>query len=544
MARPRCYSHFATVLVFVSISATSDVRLAAAPPAELRYVPADSAFFVYVDVAAIYDSKIGEAVRNSKSVAVKDRAEAMMRETGVSLDNIRTVTFAIPSAREPNELQRGLVVVTTRKPIDRPSVISRLKETATNAKDEFGERDGVVRVTSTRFDKRTTVFDLTDPQRMVILNHLPESYLKPADGKPTGLQADAITRAATTAFVLGVNFGVLPAEIRGENLPPQARPFQPIFRADSLTATGTLSEGRIELEVRVRSQEKANAVEVEKAFGAVQTLATLAIPQAKKQLAGEGDRASGMVRVLDELERAVNGTKFAVEDADAVARLSAPLDLPFEPILEYVLSGGGASDRMQSSNNLKQLALAVYNYESSYGFYPPAATLGKKGQKLHSWRVAILPFIEQESLYKKFRLDEPWDSEHNLKVFQENPMPKVFSLPGTPESDGKKTHYQAFVGNGAMFETVAPLKIADITDGTSNTVMFFTAAKPVEWTKPDDVEFDPKQDVKKLLLFQNKAVMMAFGDGSVRAVSETVSESTLKALITRNGGEVVGNDFE
>ncbi|MEO2092378.1 MAG: DUF1559 domain-containing protein, partial [Gemmataceae bacterium] len=156
----------------------------------------------------------------------------------------------------------------------------------------------------------------------------------------------------------------------------------------------------------------------------------------------------------------------------------------------------------------------------------------------------ILPYIEQEALYKKFNLDEPWDSEHNLKVFRENPMPTVYAVPGTKNKDDKKTHYQAFVGNGAAFDPVAAIKFTDFTDGTSNTVLFTTAETAVEWTKPDDIEFDPKSDMKKLLLIKDGGFLVAMGDGSVRFVTGKMSEQTLKAIITRNGGEVIGPDFE
>jgi hypothetical protein len=298
----------------------------------------------------------------------------------------------------------------------------------------------------------------------------------------------------------------------------------------------------VEFTVKVRSKEATNAAEVEKAFGALQAFVALGIPQAKQAFEKEANDPKAFGPLLDAAAKAVAGATISVEDKDTTAKLTLPLDVSYGPFLEF-MAGGGASARMVSSNNLKQISLAVYNYESTFGHYPPAATLGKKGKKLLSWRVAILPYIEQEELFKKFNQDEPWDSEHNLKVFKDNPMPKIFAVPGTKNLDDKKTHYQVFVGNGAMFETVAALKVSDMRDGTSNTVMIATAATAVEWTKPDDIEFDPKAEMKKLLLVQNGVTTMAMGDGSVRAVSETLAEMTLKAVITRNGGEVIGNDF-
>src|SRR5690606_19908301 len=110
------------------------------------------------------------------------------------------------------------------------------------------------------------------------------------------------------------------------------------------------------------------------------------------------------------------------------------------------------------------------------GSFPPAALVDKKGKPMLSWRVMILPYIEGNALYEKFKLDEPWDSEHNMKVMKENPMPRVYMTPGKPaNAEDKTTHYQVFIGKGAMFDIVKGGRFQQITDGTSNTIMTATA---------------------------------------------------------------------
>ena len=98
-------------------------------------------------------------------------------------------------------------------------------------------------------------------------------------------------------------------------------------------------------------------------------------------------------------------------------------------------------------NNMKQICLAMLNYEATYQSFPPAA-IEKDGKPLLSWRVAILPFLEEDALYKQFHLDEPWDSPHNLEVAKK--MPSVFQSPDSP-SDGK-TRVMLFTGKGAAFD--------------------------------------------------------------------------------------------
>src|SRR5262249_6139038 len=142
-----------------------------------------------------------------------------------------------------------------------------------------------------------------------------------------------------------------------------------------------------------------------------------------------------------------------------------------------------AAARMQSANNLKQITLALHNYESAYGRLPAHAIYSKDGKALLSWRVAILPFIEQDALYKKFKLDEPWDSPHNKKLIPL--MPPIYKPVRGKATEKFGTFYQVFFGNGAIFEGKSGIRITDIFDGTSNTIMVAEAGKDVIWSKPE-----------------------------------------------------------
>src|SRR5262249_33469945 len=139
----------------------------------------------------------------------------------------------------------------------------------------------------------------------------------------------------------------------------------------------------------------------------------------------------------------------------------------------------------------KQIGLAFHNYNDVYGKLPPAAIHDKNGKPLLSWRVAILPFIEQDNLYKQFHLDEPWDSPHNLKLIQT--MPRTYALPNDKTKHAlPSTYYVGLVGNHAAFEMQGGLSIpASFPDGTSNTIWVVEGATPVPWTKPEDINYDP-----------------------------------------------------
>jgi hypothetical protein len=544
MKSPFRFPSTCLTLFLTTLCLGSTVQAADDLPAGTKFIPADSAFLAHIDVATLYDSKLGDSIRKSDSVEFKAKLDEIALDTGLKFADIQTFTFVVPNISNPGESTRTILVYQFRKAFDRAKVIDNLKQKAAMANEEFSEKNDIVRLTSKANVKRTTLMDLSDQQRLIVLNDLPETFLKPVTAKSDDLLASTIQRTATASVVLGLNIQKLPVEVRGPNVPDQIRPFVPIIKAETLSAVGTLQQEKMELTVRVRSKDKTNAIEVEKAFGAFQTLLAVAMPQAKSELVERSSDPKIMTALLDSASTIFKNTKFAVDDKETLATLSSTTDLPIRPLLETLLGSGGGAARMQSQNNLKQLALAMHNFESANGLLPPAATLGKKGKKLHSWRVAILPYIEEDNLYRKFKHDEPWDSDHNKKVFEDNPMPKVFALPDSKNLDEKKTHFQVFVGSGAMFETVAALKISDIQDGTSNTILIATAANAVEWTKPDDIEFDPKVEMKKFLLFKNSTCSVSFADGAIRAISEKkITEAVLKALITRNGGEVIENDF-
>ena len=197
--------------------------------------------------------------------------------------------------------------------------------------------------------------------------------------------------------------------------------------------------------------------------------------------------------------------------------------------------------RAVSSNNLKQIALAMHNYHDAMNGFPAAAITDKNGKALLSWRVAILPYVEEAALYKQFKLDEPWDSNHNKTLIAR--MPKLYAPPmtGKPRK-ANTTYYQVFTGTDAMFSKKAGRRIQTITDGTSNTAMVVEAGEPVIWSKPDDVEYDAKKALPKLGGLFKEGFHVALGDGSTRFIGRKAKPAAIRALITPSGGEVLSWD--
>ncbi len=188
-------------------------------------------------------------------------------------------------------------------------------------------------------------------------------------------------------------------------------------------------------------------------------------------------------------------------------------------------------------NHLKAIALAMHNYNSTYNGFPAAAICDKKtGKPLLSWRVAILQYIGEEALYKQFKMDEPWDSEHNLKLAKN--MPKVYFNPKANKPGDNKTHYRLFYGKGAAFELNKTSSLATFTDGTSNTLMVVEAEEPVVWTNPNDFAYDPTKALPKMLSIDGK-FSAAYGDGHVQTFKMPIDQEILKLLIQKNDGKPI-----
>jgi hypothetical protein len=194
-----------------------------------------------------------------------------------------------------------------------------------------------------------------------------------------------------------------------------------------------------------------------------------------------------------------------------------------------------AAARTASQNNLKQIGIAIHEYNDTYRSFPPAYRASKDGKPLLSWRVLILPYIEQSNLYNEFHLDEPWDSEHNKKLIDQ--MPKIYRSPASGAPPGG-TNYLTIRGKDTAFPGEQGVKLADITDGTANTIMLVEVSdrKAVIWTKPDDFEFNEKNPIDGLLGLWPGGFLAAMCDGSVRTISGTIDPAVLKNLFIRNDG--------
>lgn len=229
--------------------------------------------------------------------------------------------------------------------------------------------------------------------------------------------------------------------------------------------------------------------------------------------------------------------------------LSIFVMVPVGLLLPAVMKVREASARMRSQNNLKQIGLALHSVESANGRFPSDSIRDAQGRPLLSWRVAILPYVEQENLHRQFRLNEPWDSPHNIQFVQR--MPKIYAMPGFEQEEKQGlTRYQAFTGPGTAFDREwekaagrPGRPIVAFPDGTPNTLLMAESATAVPWTKPEDMLYDPTGPLPKMGGVFPRGFNVLAADGSVRFVSDKMPEQSLRALITVDGKDNPGRDW-
>ena len=238
----------------------------------------------------------------------------------------------------------------------------------------------------------------------------------------------------------------------------------------------------------------------------------------------------------EKLTPEINGQEltFQLDEEPAILPLLAGLLLP------AAQQTRAAARRTESTNNCRQMALAMHNFESANGHLPAQASYDAEGKPLLSWRVHILPYVDQQELYAKFHLDEPWDSPHNKKLIPQ--IPRLYQSPSVENQNGK-TVYLGVAGDGMMFGKDKKT-FASVTDGTSNTIWTVEAdpEMALEWTKPEDWKFDPKDPLHGLGHVQAGGFIAGYVDGSVRFLPAGIDPGQWKSMLTLGGGEVLENN--
>jgi hypothetical protein len=199
--------------------------------------------------------------------------------------------------------------------------------------------------------------------------------------------------------------------------------------------------------------------------------------------------------------------------------------------------------RDRCRQNLKKIGQALDSYHEKWGTFPPAYTTDSNGKPMHSWRVLLLPYLGENELYEKYDFREPWDGPKNKLLLSRRPA--VYTCRShAGSSSNNATAYAAVSGDHCSFSGGQPVSLKDFTDGSSNTILVGEAAlAEIPWTKPEDVDVTLHATIGDTLGFSgghSHGVYALFGDGRVNFVIESILADTLRALVTRDAGDVPG----
>jgi hypothetical protein len=528
-------------LAFVPAPAPAQPPVPAQParPAGLDAVPTDSFAFFTVNVGKLWDTPNFKPLREwfaAQKIGPTDEA------FGVPAADIERFTVFVTS---PTNAESSLMVlVTTKQPYNEAKVLKALQ---VENRDRDVRRAGrAIRTHGDAFemlvfaDDRTLLFVSKMRDGTTLAEYLGQLIAKKTDGPLAEALADAGKHDiafAIDARPLGALFEVDRAK--------ELTPFLALFKSRTITFAADFDKtarGALKLTFADGADAKRAAPVLKE--GAAELVAT-----AEKELEKRKDKMDALERYF--LETAVTVLKAAKFETDG-ANVFALAEVPYSDAVakftaalpkSYIVAINSA----KGQNNLKQLALAMLNYSDAYGVYASDSAPPANKPLAYSWRVQILPFIEQANLYQQLVLQKPWDDPANLAVLEKAEMPKAFEIPGRPAPKGH-TYFRVFSlpknakGKDRPFLTEGQLgpKVVEITDGTSNTFMIVEAREAVPWYKPDVLGYDGVLPLPPLGDKGSDKFLVAFADGSTRVMRrDKLDEKTLRALITIQGGEVI-----
>jgi beta-lactamase regulating signal transducer with metallopeptidase domain len=540
-------------------SGSSSTTTATSDAAGLAWVPRDA--------IAVARFRPAELLRRPALAALRQalgQQKELQEQLGVSPDKIEQVTVVfLIDAPPPGTLRgepapAGFII----RLADASDAASVLKALQPNPKTQEYSGQSFVGGSSGRgqfafiADDRTVVSSDRE-------EHLRRLIVAGKNGAVKAKWADAWKTADDADLAALVNTAALRDMLNQAMAGGPGPAIAPLWQAASSALLAANLRDRLDLTLKMAASNEEDSQKVLRTLNAVVTLAQNSLSQARGQFSQmPGEQGAVLLRAADTADSLLDSLKIerdgqqiratATAEADDTAQLVAML-------LPAVAQARQSARRAQSFNNLKQLALAMHNYADVNNSFPPAVLYGPDGKTPYSWRVALLPYLDQDQLFKQYKFDEPWDSENNKKVLAK--MPNVFRDPNDPP-DSISSSYYGLVGPSTIFPGKKEgTKFLEILDGTSGTIMFVEAKRDIPWTKPEDIPYaddvppanaaaPPKspsryagdKPIPKLGGHYSDVFLAALCDGSVRAISQKSNEYLLRSLFTRDGGEVI--DFQ
>lgn len=206
-------------------------------------------------------------------------------------------------------------------------------------------------------------------------------------------------------------------------------------------------------------------------------------------------------------------------------------------LLPAVSAARDAARNTQVMNQMKSIGVAVHNYDGAYNQLPPPFATDSSGTPIHSWRVTLLPFIEEQARWEQWNQNEPWDSATNTQL--QHPMPSEYQSLFDSDPSSVETHVFTVRDPNSMMPGDKNMKFNDATDGMHNTILaVYLPQRTVNWASPSDVTLQELQSAIANAT-PRQSVVLLMADGSVRRVASPIDPLQVEAMVTRSGNEIV-----
>jgi hypothetical protein len=562
----------------------------------LSFVPTNSLLFFHVDGKSLWNSSLFDEVQKRVPPAKWKKFEkAIFTEfeamTGISRANCRSITLIIDKWDVP-QVPGMAMILTTSTPIDRVKLSTAIRNFAkTKLRDDPEHLDSKpIQLGDTEYFPAgnlpgVNLYAGLLQANTAIMGDI-DTIKKAIDQKKTGAKDGLLAPAISAARGKDVAFGMqMPESIRDQ--------LNALLQMGAGARGGSgaqLAQMKLGMEIiksMLEMQRMHVALDLKKdinlqiSIEATDEKAAVRFQRYLDFAALAGDFGlvylTGLVETGDAkdmqefkkfftlLSEACASSKVRVAKTNVDFVLNAPNAGPVlmtaagSVVSKLVLLSDGA----ERQSNLRQIAIAMHNYHNDYNRLPSPATFkggvallqpGKNdaSKPYLSWRVALLPYLEHDHVFRQFNMNEPWDSEHNKKLIPL--MPKCYKVPGAPDPGEGKTYLQVFSSPSRpagkqtfapMFEMGRGFTLGQITvqDGTSNTIMVAESANAVIWTKPEDMLLENDETPLPALgpVLDEDTFYVVFADASVRSILRTLPnknehEKLLRQMIGRRDG--------
>jgi hypothetical protein len=383
------------------------------------------------------------------------------------------------------------------------------------------------------------------------LLHIPEAHDSPLQllnlvgqllrRKADGPLAEAIAEASKHTIVAAARVQPFAAVVQREgDLPRDLAPFRSLLKAQTAMLTADI-DAKTVVNAKLTFADDAAARRAEPVLKTLIQHGVDLLADAKKDVAKNPEINAVITPLIDLASASLEKAEVKTAGSSVLARAEAEIG----PTVAKAMAGipemiEFLNTKQKTLNNLKQIGLACHNFHDAMG-YMPMDIVGPDGKPLLSWRVAILPYIEQDNMFRQLDLTKAWDDPRNAKVLAT--MPQIYRVFGRDAEKGKT--YLQMPSSANAQAVLTPFQVAgkrmtfaNILDGTSNTIMVIEAAEALDWAKPGDIQFD-KAKLSTVGDKDRKWFYAGFGDGSVRTIrKDKLTDDLLKALLSTNGGEV------